>query len=175
MVRWTLFVYLAAFRSKIFVIIFCLMNCPLIISDPFYHSSFIGFTMYKASDQSYSSGDKIIFDGPLYNEDNGYDTTLNAFICPETGVYFASVTFKKVNTDSLNLDIVVESAEYGTKFRSQEIYTGNEYNTVSNGGLFFCLSEQEVWVAASGTGSVLGDPSRAYTTFTIMKIGHYNI
>ena len=146
------------------------MHNTIIFPESLQHSSFVGFTMMKNSDQNYLAGDRITFEVPLQNDDNVYNTTLNAFVCPDSALYYVSVTFVRVGTAALNLAVVME---IGPPLYSEESYAGNPGNTVSNEGLSRCIPGQQVFVAAVGDGSVHGDISRARTTFTIMKIFDY--
>ena len=150
-----------------------IMNCLMWISDNWYHSSFIGFTMFKTAAQSYDSGDKITFEAELLNIGNAYDKALNAFVCPDSALYFCSVTFKKVGRTNLDLSVVLETPVSGTLFRSQDVFTNNPGNMVSNSGLFRCLAGNQVWIAGARTGRVDGSASKALSTFTIMKIYDY--
>ena len=60
-------------------------------------------------------------------------------------------------------------------FRSEEDYTGNEFNTVSNSGIFRCIEGEFVQVQAFATGWVHGDPVKIFTTFSIMLLDEIDI
>lgn len=145
-------------------------------TDDTLHTSFVGFTVFKKSSQDYSIDTEIIFDGILLNPGNDFRPSINKFICPFSGIYFASVNFRKnfrnTNTDSLYLNVVQEGVAI---LRSSEDSSSTPGNTVSNSGLFRCLEGQRVWVSGADTGSVYGDPSKAFTTFSIVLMYEYDI
>lgn len=139
-----------------------------VISDESYHSSFVGFTVFKTSDQIYSLGETVTYQRALLNQGGAFNRATSAFLCVSPGLYYVTVNFKRLGSQPLRLSVATETR---VLFRVVEYYDGNAGNMVTNSALFRCSGAgQHVQVVATGSGGVHGDLEKRLTTFTVMKI-----
>lgn len=100
-----------------------------------------------------------------------FNLVQNSFICPVSGLYFVAVTFKKVGTTPLMLEVITETG--GIILNSKDISIQNPNNTISNSGLCLCSPGELVRVVSYGEGAVHGHPDNIITTFSVMLIQQY--
>lgn len=125
--------------------------------------------MSKNENQAYASNETITYDQVLWDDYGYFDKDLNEFTCPQNGLYFVSVNYKRLNVLPLHLDVVKDGVTF---LRSTDDNVNNPWNNLSNSGLVDCLEGESIWVMATGGGSLYGDENYI-TTFTVVMMYGY--
>lgn len=142
----------------------------LLLLLPAVNSSVTGFSVFKKTNQDYSTGDTITFDGKLFDEGDHYNFLLNQFTCEKNGIYYISINLKRKGESLMRIDVVKNSL---TILRSDDIRLENAGTTHSNSGIVRCFSGENISVKAFGAGSVAGDVINIWTTFTVFMVYEY--
>jgi len=130
------------------------------------HQSFVGFSSWKISDQTFSNGDLIEFVGVRYNDDGHYFPELNSFYCPTTGLYYVTVNFGHFSVSNKELYLGVTQNSLTVLHSS---HPDAYINVFSNSRLLRCQQHDTLMVRGTGDGHVDGN-SFPYTTFSVMLI-----
>ena len=91
------------------------------------------------------------------------------FLCPVNGVYLALITGRAIDGNYMNVQIVKNREVCGSII---EYDSRLPWNTVSNGCLMECSEGESIYIEGLplglNGGSVYGDPSVPYSTFSVL-------
>ena len=91
-------------------------------------------------------------------------------MCPVSGYYFINTNLQKYTDDPLQLGVSLDGTVM-VLHSEQPLIDGNDFNTISNSRFIECSQGQTLAVKGIGVGSVHGDSSSKWTTFSVMYIG----
>ena len=99
-------------------------------------------------DNAYNTGDRLIYQTPLHNPGNNYNSTSGEYTCPTTGVYLFVYS---VHGHAIAPGACLTASLYrGVDFISKVYYanelTHRSYLTMSHTDIVYCSSGQKVWI-----------------------------
>lgn len=131
------------------------------------HEYFVGFTAWAEEPIYYEEEEIIILSRVLLNEGGHYSPVTGQFTCEISGVYYVVVLLKRTAEPDEELRIKVY------KDAEEILATYDEYETnagisVSNSLLVVCAVGEVIYMKGWGTGTVFGDITVPYSTFSVM-------
>ena len=106
-----------------------------------------------------------VFTGVLLNEGSHYDPGISIFTCPVQGVYYISVTYRKNDNNYLRMQVF-----RGNVLLIQSFGYVNPWNIISASCLVSCSPGEPIYVEGYQDGSVYGDTSVPYTSFSVYML-----
>ena len=138
----------------------------------------VGFTVYRTSDQTLSSGDKVIFTNVIANLGSHYITSSSTFTCPFTGLYLFHVSVISQAADTISVKIVkgVDKTSIASAFaddNDDHEYEGTGHNSqASSLGVTRCETGEDVWVQCGFAGATEGynNPETSFSGVLLRKV-----
>ena len=120
----------------------------------------IGFTAFMTESVSYEIGDVVIFDSVESNIGGFYNEKASVFVCPNNGMYIfsLSVTCEMLQ---INADLMIDDNAFVTVRCHNDHYSQGNVVAVTE-----CYSNQKVWAQVTYAGSLAGNSTDRYTSFS---------
>lgn len=136
------------------------------LSGTQFHQVSVGFSVRKTSTQVLLPSDIVSFDDIVYNDGNGYNTSLNHYICPQNGIYYTYFTSWK--TYENNLYVGIEKNSIMELHIEDSQGSQNGLNVMSNSYINYCEAGERLVVRATRAGMVYSDTLSKVPTFSGM-------
>ena len=111
---------------------------------------------------AYSAGDRLIYQTPLLNPGNNYNSTSGEYTCPTTGVYMFVYSAYGVEIKQGQSHSRVSASLYRGGERVSQVYHSNyndqnTYLALSHTDIVACQAGQRVWVQSDWDRNFIHD------------------
>ena len=110
----------------------------------------VSFTVCATS-RFYYRDERVVFDQPVFNDEQLFNTSTNEFVCPASGTYLLHAFFRS----SSGLSFAANVVRNDTLAMSTYSYF-NDHNG-SNMAIVECNEDEAIWVQTTDNGFMAGD------------------